>query len=64
MERNYFIKNETKLCSDPCDAPSADEEVKAASWVMIYAGHLGDVTDTSRQFRASYPESYGIIWNI
>jgi hypothetical protein len=57
-------QNETNLYSDSYGAPSADEEVKAASLVMIYAGHPGDVTDTSRQFRASYSESYGIIWNI
>jgi hypothetical protein len=53
MERNYFIKNEAKLCSDSYGAPSADEEVTAASLVMMYADHPGDVTATSRQFRAS-----------
>ena len=55
MESNYFIKNEAKLRSDPCGAPSADE-VTAASLVMMYADHPGDATATSRQFRASYHE--------
>jgi hypothetical protein len=58
-----FIKNETKLCSDPYGAPSADE-VRAASLVMMYAEHPGDVIAISRQFRASYHENYSIIWNI
>ena len=48
MEKNYFNKNETKLCSDRCGAPSADEEVTAASLVMMYADHPGDITATSR----------------
>lgn len=45
MERNYFIKNEAKLCSDSYGAPSADE-VTAASLVMKQADHPGDVTAT------------------
>ena len=56
MERNYFIKNKVKLCSDSNGAPSADE-VTAASLVMMYADHPGDVTVTSRQFRANYHEN-------
>ncbi len=36
------------MCSDPCGAPSADEEVTAASLVIMYADHPGDVTATSR----------------
>ena len=64
MESNYFIKNEAKLRSGPYGAPSADEEVTAASLVMMYADHPGDATATSRQFTASYHEKYGIIWNI
>ncbi|MDQ3839245.1 MAG: hypothetical protein M3297_08255 [Thermoproteota archaeon] len=47
MERNYFIKNEAKLCSDPYGAPSADEEFTAASLVTMYADHPADVTATS-----------------
>jgi hypothetical protein len=52
MERKYFIKYETKLCSDPCVAPNADEEVTAAGLVIMYTDHSGGVTGTSRQFRA------------
>jgi hypothetical protein len=45
-----------KIGSDSNGAPSADE-VTAASLVMMYADHPGDVTATSRQFRANYREN-------
>ena len=64
MESNYFIKNETKSCSDPCGAPSADKEVTAASSVMMYADHPGDVTALQDNSEQATMKKYGIIWNI
>jgi hypothetical protein len=62
MESNYFIKNEAKLRSDPCGAPSADEEVTAASLVMMYADHqvtLLLLQDNSQQATMKNTALYG-----